>query len=168
MHSAIRTAALALGLGLLAAAPAAADPAIAVRDAYIRVAGAMASAAGAFMVIENHATADDRLVAAAVDAGIAARTELHTHLQDAQGVMRMVEVKDGFAIPAGGEHALARGGDHVMLMGLQRPLAEGETVAITLVFEVAGTIVVEVPVGEPAGGGMAGHGMTHGQGTAGN
>lgn len=168
MHSAFRAAAMALGLGLVTAAPAAADPTIAVRDAYVRVAGAMSASAAAFMVIENHGTADDRLIAAATE--VAERNELHTHLQDAQGVMRMVEVKDGFVIPAGGEHALVRGADHVMLMGLTRPLAEGGTVTITLTFEVAGTIIVEAPVGEPAGGGMMrghGGGMMHGRG-AGN
>ncbi|MCL4187736.1 MAG: copper chaperone PCu(A)C [Rhodobacteraceae bacterium] len=160
MLSTFRSAALALGLGLAsAAAPAAAaDSTIEVRDAYIRASGAMAIAAGAFMTIANHGAAEDRLIAASVDGDLAARAELHTHIQDAQGVMRMVEVKDGFAIPAGGEHALARGADHVMLMGLRRPLVEGESVAITLTFEVAGQIVVEVPVGEPAGGAMQGHG----------
>ena len=41
---------------------------------------------------------------------------------------------------------MKRGGDHVMLMGLNDGLDAGETVKITLTFEKAGEIVVDVPV----------------------
>ncbi len=116
-----------------------------------------------FMVIENPGPDDDRLVAAS--SPVAARVELHTHEEDAAGVMRMIEVEEGFAIPAGGAHRLERGGDHVMLMGLAEPLAEGTVVTVTLSFESAGEVIVEAPVGAPAGGHGAGdhghHGHTH-------
>ncbi|MCC6304977.1 MAG: copper chaperone PCu(A)C [Rhodobacteraceae bacterium] len=160
MPATVPSAALALGLalGLLAAAPAAAQSPITVRDAYITVAGAMAVSAGAFMVIENHGPAGDRLLAAAVPADVARRSELHRNVEDAQGVMRMVAATDGFAIPAGGEHALARGGDHVMILGLRHPLAAGDIVTMTLTFAAAGEVVVAVPVGEPAAGMAPGHG----------
>ncbi len=117
-----------------------ADP-IAVADAYAR-SGAKSGAA--FFTILNTGTVDDRLVGVSSD--VARRTELHTHIMNDQGVMRMVHVEDGFAIPAGGEHQLARGGDHVMLMGLATPLEQGGTVTITLEFEVAGEISIEIPV----------------------
>lgn len=117
---------------------------ITVSDAYARSASAVAKTGAAFMVIENTGSEDDRLVEARSD--IAARVELHTHLSDANGVMRMIEVKDGFAIPAGGKHMLDRGGDHVMFIGLTGPLEDGDSVAVTLVFERAGELEVEIPV----------------------
>jgi periplasmic copper chaperone A len=147
----LRHAALAL---VLSAAPALAEPVISVEDGYVR---ASAMSGAAFMVIANAGDTDDRLIAAQSDA--AERAELHTHIMDAAGVMRMLEVKDGIAVPAGGSHELARGGDHVMLMGLTAPLADGDTVALTLVFEEAGEIEVVLPVDNAR---MPAHGHGHG------
>ena len=127
---------------LMAASPALAD--IKVMDAYARSASPTAKSGAAFMQIMNTGEADDRLVAAASDA--AARVELHTHKDMGEGVMRMMEVEEGFEVPAGGMHALARGGDHVMLMGLTAPLEPGATISVTLTFEQAGEMVVEIPV----------------------
>lgn len=127
----------------LAAAPALADSKLAVKDAYARVSSPAARSGAIFMVIENHGSADDRLVAAASDA--AARTELHTHIET-DGIMRMVEVTEGFPVPAHGSHALARGADHVMLLGLTGALADGDSVALTLTFESGTTLDLKVPV----------------------
>jgi copper(I)-binding protein len=129
-------------LAAVLALPAAAE--IAVSDAFARSASPTAMTGAAFMQIANTGAEEDRLVAVRSD--VAERVELHTHMQDANGVMRMIEVEDGFAIPAGGSHALARGGDHVMFMGLRQPLEQGATVPVVLVFEKAGEIAVEIPV----------------------
>jgi copper(I)-binding protein len=145
---------------LIAPVAAFAADAIRVIDPYILVSSPMAKAGAAFMTIENTAAAEDRLIAARID--VAERAELHTHRQDAGGVMQMVHVHEGFAIPAAGSHALDRGGDHIMLLGLLRALAQGERIDLTLVFEKAGEIVVSVPVGEPSGDGAGGHGHDHG------
>lgn len=136
-----------------------------VTDAYARVSGPSAQSGAVFMVLENHASADDRLVSAASD--VAQRVELHTHKQDANGVMQMIEVPEGFAIPAGGTHALARGGDHVMLLGLTRSLNHGDTFPLTLTFERGEVITLDVTVdlqrAAPAmGHGAMGHGHGHG------
>lgn len=125
---------------LLAAPVLAAD--ISVEDAYARASNPMAGAA--FMMIRNAGTTDDRLISVASDA--AARVELHTHKDMGDGVMKMMEVEEGFAIPGGGMHALARGGDHIMFMGLTEPFEQGEIVTVTLTFEQAGEMVVEIPV----------------------
>lgn len=160
-------AALAAALTLASAGLARAE--IAVTDPYVRAAGSLARSGAAFMVIRNTGPTDDRLIAAASDA--AERVELHTHRSDANGVMQMVEVPEGFVIPAGGSHALARGGDHVMFLGLTRPLADGDTVTVTLTFEQAGDVVVQIPVDnarKPAmmRAGQGGHGAHGGQGMA--
>lgn len=50
-------------------------------------------------------------------------------------------------VPAGGELVLQPGGDHIMVMGLREPLAEGTKVAMTLQFEGdVEPIEVEMPV----------------------
>ena len=125
------------------ALPAFAADTITVTDAYARfMPGAMAGAA--FMQIGNHGDAPDRLVGVA--SGIAERVELHTHKASSDGVMQMMHVPEGFEIPAGGSHALARGGDHVMFMGLTERPAEGAVVSVVLTFERAGEMTVEIPV----------------------
>lgn len=157
----VGVAAMAMGFGAAAWADG-----IMVEDAYARASTPTAKSGAAFMVLMNTSDQDDRLVAAKSD--VAARVELHTHREIADGVMKMMEVEEGFAIPAGGTHMLARGGDHVMFMGLNEPFADGDTVAVTLVFEHAGEVAVEIPVDlnrKPTHGGGhgAGHGAGHGQ-----
>lgn len=132
----VTVAALAL------AAPALAE--IEIKDAYARAAMPNARAGGAFMRVANTGAEDDRLVSATSD--IAAKTEFHTNVAGADGVMKMLKVEEGFVIPAGGEHALVRGGDHVMFMGLTRPLNDGDVVSVTFTFEKAGDVTVEIPV----------------------
>lgn len=146
----------------VAAAPIAFAGDITVKDPYLRVSGALAKTAAAFMIIEN-AGPEDRLIGAHSD--LSARVELHTHQQDANGVMKMLHVQDGFAIPAGGSHALMRGSDHVMFLGLNAVPAEGEAITLVLTFEKAGDVTVEVPVDNarvPAAAGMDHGKMTHG------
>ena len=151
-----KTLLLGAAAALSLATAAWAESAIMVVDPYIRTARPGAPTGAAFMGLMNHSTEDDRLVAAASD--IAERVELHTHKQDANGVMRMVELEDGIAIAAGATHRLQRGGDHVMFMGLNRDLKQGETINLTLRFEKAGEVTVEIPVDlerKPEAGGMA-------------
>lgn len=110
-------------------------------DCYARV---TAASGAVFCTLVNHAVADDRLISAATDA--AARAEVHTNIEDANGVMQMRALPEGVVVPGLGEHALARGGDHLMLMGLTKPLQQGDTITVTLTFQNAGAVVVEVPV----------------------
>ncbi len=126
------------------ALPAIADSIIVVDDAYARSAGKSAKAGAAFMVIQNTGDTEDRLLSATSDVSV--RVELHTHKIDDAGIAKMVQVEEGFAIPAGESHVLKRGGDHVMFMGLKQPFEHGATVPVTLVFENAGEVVIDVPV----------------------
>jgi copper(I)-binding protein len=61
-------------------------------------------------------------------------------------VMRMRELEKGLEIPAGGTVTLAPGGFHLMLIGLTAPLKAGTRVPVTLVFEKAGSIDIELDV----------------------
>ncbi|NSX54566.1 copper chaperone PCu(A)C [Parasulfitobacter algicola] len=116
---------------------------IMVTDPYARSSTPTSKSGAAFMSIMNHTDQDDRLISASSDA--AARVELHTHKEE-DGIMMMLEVEEGFPIAAGETHMLQRGGDHVMLMGLKQPLVQGEMIDVTLTFEKAGQVQVQIPV----------------------
>lgn len=117
---------------------------IIVKDAYVRSSTPSSPTGAAFMVLMNQTDTDDRLIGAA--SAVAKRVELHTHTEDTNGVMRMGEIEGGIALPAGGMHQMKRGGDHVMLMGLGEPLAQGSEITVTLTFEKAGAVEVIIPV----------------------
>jgi len=130
---------------------------------------ASAASGAVFMLIHNNTDQDDRLVSVATD--VAKKAELHTHLEGADGVMQMTEIEGGIALPAGEMHEFARGGDHVMLMGLTRKLQDGDSFDLILTFEKAGAMTVSVTVDnarKPGEGGMemdhSGHQMGHGEG----
>jgi len=161
----LKTTLFAGAAALSFALPASADG-IMIHDAYARASAMMSQSGAAFMEIMNQTDTDDRLIAARSD--VAQRVELHTHVEDDNGVMRMMEVEEGFAIPAGGGHALARGGDHVMFLGLNQSFEHGDEIAVTLIFEEAGEMTVTIPIDlerNPMRGGAMGDGhgtMNHG------
>ncbi|WP_138934502.1 copper chaperone PCu(A)C [Roseovarius arcticus] len=131
----------------VAAAIACAMPAFAqgitVEDAYVRSASPTAKTGAAFMQVVNDGE-DDRLIGAASPA--ANVVQLHTHIEGGDGVMQMKHVEEGFDVPAGTTLSMERGGKHVMMMGLTAPLAQGDVVPVTLTFEKAGDITIDVPV----------------------
>lgn len=99
----------------------------------------MANGAGYF-VIENKGQSDDVLLSANTD--IAKTTELHTHIQDGE-VMRMRQVEN-VPIPAGEKVMFQPGGLHVMMMGLNQALNQGESFSLTLQFEKSGSVTMDV------------------------
>lgn len=117
---------------------------IIIRDAYAYRSTPSSKAGGIFMTIHNHGTADDRLVSVASAA--ARKAELHTHIESADGVMKMRPVLDGFVIEAGKMAMLKRGADHVMLMGLRSSWHQGDLISIVLTFEKAGEMTLDVSV----------------------
>ena len=135
---------------------------IMIKDAYVRSSTPSSVTGAAFFVLMNQGDEDDRLIAAASD--VAKRVELHTHTEDAQGVMRMGEIEGGIPVAAGGMHHFKRGGDHVMFMGLSEPLEQGEKVPVTLTFEKAGDVTVMIFVDharKPSHGGTGHSHNTH-------
>lgn len=113
---------------------------------YARVAHAQARSGAVYFTLRNEGAADDRLLS--VGTAAAQRAELHRSIEE-DGVMRMRAVEDGIAVPAGGNVSLAPGGLHVMLFGLNQPLAPGDTFQAVLQFEKAGAVTVEVQVEAP-------------------
>lgn len=121
---------------LLAAGCSPSGTGIVVQDPFARPAPA-ASSGGAFMTIVNNSGQADRLVSA--QSPVTMMVELHETVTEG-GVMKMVHQPQGFEIPPGGKH--------VMLMGLKSALEAGQNIQITLKFEKAGEITVNVPVRE--------------------
>jgi len=125
---------------LLAAAASVAQVAPRVEDAWARPTVAGQAAGGGFLKITS-ATAD-RLVAAS--APVSKTVELHTMQMDGD-VMRMREVP-AIELPAGRTVELKPGGLHVMFIGLAQPLQVGASFPLTLRFEKAGEVKVDVKV----------------------
>jgi len=111
-------------------------------------------AGGAYLRLQNHGKQDDRLVSASTPA--AAGVQLHTMKMEGD-VMRMRQV-DAINVPAGKSVVLQPGGMHLMLIGLKGPLEQGQTIPLTLKFERAGEVNVELHV-EAVGAGA--EGMKH-------
>ena len=117
---------------------------ILVEDAYVRASSKLAKSAAAFMEIRNTSSRGDRLLD--VKSDVAKKVELHTHITSDDGVMKMRRVEDGFVISGNGVLKLERGGDHIMFMGLSQPFVDGEVILLTLIFETAGSIDLEIPI----------------------
>ena len=97
---------------------------------------------GGFLTIRNTGATPDKLLAASSPA--AGRLELHTHMRDGD-VMRMRPVAD-IPVPANGEVTLQPGGLHLMLIGLTQAMNAGQSVPVTLRFEQAGEVTIQLAV----------------------
>ncbi|WP_052951889.1 copper chaperone PCu(A)C [Devosia soli] len=96
---------------------------------------------GGFLTIKNTGTEDDRLISAT--STIAKDTQIHEMAMEGD-VMKMRQLVDGLAIPAGETVTLEPGGNHIMFMGLNGPIKEGEKVSVTLTFEKAGEVTLDL------------------------
>lgn len=110
---------------------------------WARATPATAPAGGAYLSIHNTGSTPDRLISARSPAS--GLVQIHEMKMEGD-VMRMRELEKGLEIPAGATVTLAPGAFHLMMMGLKEPLAQGSTVPLTLVFEKAGKIDVELAV----------------------
>ncbi|MBV7561534.1 copper chaperone PCu(A)C [Pseudomonas sp. sia0905] len=108
----------------------------------------VAPTAAAYFVVHNKGDADDRLLT--VETPVAGKAEIHEHAH-VNGMMKMQQVQN-VVIPAGGEVKFAPMGYHVMLFNLKQQAQAGDRFPMTLTFEKAGLVTVEVAVqkDEPA------------------
>ena len=120
-----------------------------VTNAWARATPAKAENGVAFLTIRT--STPDRLVSVA--SPVAKKAELHT-MEMAGMVMKMRPLA-GLDIPAGQHVTLKPGGEHIMLMGLNGPLREGQSFPLTLTFEKAGAREVTVAVEKPGAAGPA-------------
>lgn len=127
-----------------------------ITDPWARTTAEGAKTGAIYMTIKG-ASADDRLVSASVSDELAGKVEIHEVVpagddtagemesgkmeseEMTMGEMVMREV-DGIAVPAGATVMLRPGGFHVMLLELQKAIAPGDEVEVTLTFEKAGEL----------------------------
>ena len=130
--------------------PVAAIADVTVTDPWARASILASRPGAAYLTLD--ADGPDRLIG--VTSPVAAQVMIHAVETDEAGVSRMrhVETLDvGPPAPV----VMAPGGMHLMLMGLTRKLEEGTRFPLTLTFETAGEMTVEVPVLGPGASGPA-------------
>lgn len=154
---------LSLGFGIgLATSALAADMArvgnIMIHEPWVRASMGNTPNSAAYMTLENMGAEPDHLIRGS--SPVAKKVEPHTSLMEG-GVAKMRPV-DAIEVAPGTPTVLAPGGLHLMIMGLTEKLTEGSTIPLTLVFEHAGEVTLEVPVKGMAAGDMDHGSMDHG------
>src|SRR4051812_29512977 len=114
---------------------------IVVADAWARPSATPATPSAAYFVVTDHGPAD-RLVS--VSTPVSGNAQIHETLQE-NGVMKMRSVQR-LPLEPGKPVAFAPGSYHVMLMELKQPLQAGDSFPLTLTFEKAAPVTVQVKV----------------------
>ncbi|MFI2819001.1 copper chaperone PCu(A)C [Vreelandella piezotolerans] len=169
MRATLLTALLMMSTPLLAAhhggdssGAMAGHSAIEAEQPWTRATPPGAGAGGGFVTLTNHGDGDDMLIGAT--SPVTERVEIHIMEMDGD-VMRMAPLPGGIELPAGGSVTLAPGGLHLMLMELDSPIVEGEPVPVTLEFQHAEPMEIELrvlSVGESPEGHHHESGHSHG------
>ena len=131
-----------------------------IRGITITAAWARASTGGrrpsaAYLTLRNAGQAD---VLTGIASPVAEKVRIHQSVME-NGVMRMRSAEP-LSLPSGAEIQMKPGGFHIMLMRLKQPVEKDGVITLTLTFEKAGDVTIEVPV-KHAG---ATHGRGHGAG----
>lgn len=116
---------------------------IRIDDAWVRPTAGSKSTSAAYMNIVNLSGEAD--VMYKVTSAMVGKTELHKVVTDDQGVHQMVMI-DKIVIPAEQTVKLAPKGLHIMLFKIKHPLNDGDKIELTIHFENAGAITLQVPV----------------------
>lgn len=106
-----------------------------VRDPWVKAADSGMTAA--FATLLNQGDSDVTVVSATSD--VSDVVEIHEMTMQAGGMV-MQQKPDGITVPAGAEHVLEPGGDHLMLMNLSRPVQPGDEVTFTLTLNDGATV----------------------------
>lgn len=101
-----------------------------------------AKSGAVYLTLRNRGAADDRLIGATTP--VASQAGLHAETME-NGVMEMRPLASVDVAP-GGTASLKPGGNHIMLLGLQRPLKQGDHIPLTLKFAHASPLTVQVEV----------------------
>jgi copper(I)-binding protein len=127
-------------------APVAARGTVEISEPWARPSSMYLLQAGGFLTITNNGPEMDRLVGASSPA--AASIEIHAiKVQGAN--LKMRPLAGGLAIHGGVTMTLKPRGYHLQLHGLKVPLRTGGRLPVTLAFEKAGAIDIELPVKSP-------------------
>lgn len=114
-----------------------------ISDPWARGESGAAPQCGGFFVVANKGETADRLVSASSRA--AERIEIHA-IKVVGGGIRMQQLADGLRIPPDITLTLKPRGYHLLMLGMKVRLDPGATLPVTLVFDEAGSIDVELVV----------------------
>jgi copper(I)-binding protein len=120
-----------------------------VSSAWARATPAKAENGIAYLTIRS--PTPDRLLS--VSSPVAKKAELNT--MEMSGIVMKMRPIASLDIPAGQPVTLKPSGEHIMLLGLNGPLREGQSFPLTLTFEKAGAREVTVAVEKPGAAGPA-------------
>lgn len=141
--------------------PAAAPGEVSISDQWVKATDS--GMTGLFGTLKNAGAKEVTVVSASSPA--AGQVELH-EVVGQPGSTVMQPKKDGFAIPAGGTHVLAPGGDHLMLMNLKQPLQAGADIEVTMTLADGTSVPFSAQVRDYSGAGEtyqpSGHAGGHG------
>jgi len=132
---------LPTALLLLAPALGFAAPPVTISAAWARATPPGVTTAAAYLTVANDGAAD-RLVGASSPA--ARQVLLHAEVEE-HGMQHM-RALESLEVPAHGSVELAPGHTHLMLVDIAAPLKPAATIEVTLHFEKAGDVTVDVPV----------------------
>jgi copper(I)-binding protein len=141
------------GSAAIFAASAGTPPGLSVTNAWARATPPGTAVAAVYLVIDNTGGKADRLLAVSTDR--AGSAEVHTIVHD--GDLAMMRRVDPLHVGAGERIVFEPGGTHVMLLGLESPLAEGQSLTLVMNFERAGVQRVEARVVPATSTPQAGH-----------
>ncbi|NMH60118.1 copper chaperone PCu(A)C [Alteromonas ponticola] len=123
---------------------------IEVSDAYARATFAMATTGAVYMTLHNHSEGERTLKTVKVSESLADEAQIHT-TQMVADMAKMREVKEGVKLPLHQSVEFVPGGHHIMLLGLKKPLIEGETISLTLIFDDNSSLNVEAMIRNESG-----------------
>lgn len=115
---------------------------ILVKEAWIRGVPPSAKSTAAFMTIQN--TGSVEMIINSADSEVAEIVQIHT-MEQVGEVMKMKELSE-LRVPANGQISLAPKGYHIMLIGLLKPISEGEFIPLSLNFSDGSIFTVEAVV----------------------
>jgi copper(I)-binding protein len=133
---------LALAIGSQARAQTPGATTVAVEQPWARATPAGAKTGAAYATLINNGASADRLMGATTP--LAEKVQFHKETEE-NGISRMRELRTVEVRPRA--KVVFKPGDmHIMLVGLKQPLKQGEMFPLTLTFEKAGKIEVNVSI----------------------
>ncbi|PLW81081.1 hypothetical protein CWI75_17520 [Kineobactrum sediminis] len=135
-----------IGLLLATTVHASGETTVELENAWVRILPPTQKNTAAYLTVRNTGETAVRMTGASAD--LAERVELHDSVQ-VEGMQRMQQ--QAFVdVPAGGQVQFAPGGLHLMLLGLARMPAAGETIQLCLQLE-SQTLCTEAEARKSAG-----------------
>jgi copper(I)-binding protein len=114
-----------------------------ISDPWARAVSEASPECGGFFAVTNKGEVADRLVSAS--SPLAERIEIHA-IRVVGADIKMRPLPDGLRIPAGTALTLKPRGYHLLMLGMKVPLARGASLPVTLVFDNAGSVEIELEI----------------------